>query len=169
VEAGLLTVYRDTCDGIREDQLRGFFVGWANPPRPATHLRLLQGSDHVVLALDTDADRVVGFITAIGDGILTAYIPYLEVLPDWQDRGIGTELTRRMLAQLKDLYAVDLLCDPALQPFYARFRMLPVAGMMLRRYELQAGRPAAPAVAPPASPLRPSLLARLIGRLRPKR
>ena len=161
-----MIAYLENCDGIREDQLGGFFVGWANPPKPAAHLRLLRGSDHVVLALDTDADRVVGFVTAVTDGVLTAYIPYLEVLPDWQDRGIGAELTRRMLERLKALYAVDLLCDPALEPFYARFRMLPVHGMMLRRYEWQSGD-ATPRTATPRA--KASLLARLLGRLWPKR
>jgi ribosomal protein S18 acetylase RimI-like enzyme len=77
---------------------------------------LLRGSSHVVLA--RDGRRVVGFITAISDGVLSAYIPLLEVLPDHQGRGIGKELTRRLLAQLEGLYMVDLSCDEDLVPFY---------------------------------------------------
>lgn len=161
-----MIVYQTDTRGIRAEQLKGFFVGWASPPRPETHLRILNGSDYICLALDTDRDGVVGFITAITDGVLTAYIPYLEVLPDWQDRGIGTELTRRMIEQLGDYYAVDLLCDPSLNPFYERFRMLPVSGMMLRRYELQGGRtrPAAPQNAARQPSLMEKLLARFLGK-----
>jgi len=76
----------------------------------------LRGSSHVVLA--RDGRRVVGFVTAISDGVLSAYIPLLEVLPDFQGRGVGKELTRRLLAQLDGLYMVDLSCDEELVPFY---------------------------------------------------
>ena len=39
-----------------------------------------------MLARD-DAGRVVGFVTAISDGVLSAYIPLLEVLPEYQGAG----------------------------------------------------------------------------------
>jgi hypothetical protein len=61
---------------------------------------------------------VVGFINAISDGLATAFLPWLEVLPDYQGRGIGRELTKRMLAELADLYSIDLTCDPELAPYY---------------------------------------------------
>lgn len=133
--------YRETAAGVAAAQLRGFFVGWPNPPSPETHLRLLVGSDHVVLALDGDNDGtgdVVGFATAISDGVLSAYVPLLEVLPAYQGRGIGSELMHRMLDQLRHLYMVDLLCEPDLQPFYARVGMRPSTGMLLRNYARQA-------------------------------
>ncbi len=130
--------YTTTLDGLAADHLRGgFFEGWPNPPTPETHLRLLQGSSHVVLAWDQE--QVIGFITAISDGVLSAYIPLLEVLPAYQGQGIGTELTRRMLEQLQSFYMIDLLCDARLQPFYARLGMQPVLGMVMRNYEHQNG------------------------------
>jgi GNAT superfamily N-acetyltransferase len=129
----------ESLDGIRPEDLTGFFVGWPNPPSPETHWRLLAGSDHVVLALDDASGRVVGFVTAISDGVLMAYLPLLEVLPDYQGRGIGTELVWRMLKRLRGLYGVDLLCEPELRPFYARLGMQPATGMALRRYDRQSG------------------------------
>ena len=131
--------YTDTVAGITSDQLEGFFEGWPNPPSPETHLRLLRQSDEVILAADDASSEVVGFITAISDGVLAAYIPLLEVRPDYRGRGIGTALVRRMLDRLSDLYMVDLLCDPELQPFYAALGMRPASGMMVRHYEHQAG------------------------------
>jgi ribosomal protein S18 acetylase RimI-like enzyme len=71
-------------------------------------------------------------ISAISDGVLAAYISFLEVLPDCQDEGIGSELTRRMLEQLGDLYMVDLVCDPELAPFYERQGMARLAGLAIR-------------------------------------
>lgn len=123
-------------------QLCGFFVGWPNPPSPETHLRILQQSDYVVLAVDDETHRVVGFVTAISDKILSAYIPLLEVLPEYQYRGIGRELMERMLIQLDGLYMIDLTCDPNLQKAYRQLGFQKMTAMMIRRFDCQSGRKA---------------------------
>jgi ribosomal protein S18 acetylase RimI-like enzyme len=111
-----LITYTNTADAITADQLRGFFVGWPVAPSPDRHLDVLRGSHAVELALD--GHRVVGFVTAISDGTMSAFIPLLEVLPEYQHQRIGTELVRRVLGQLEDLYMIDLCCDADLEPFY---------------------------------------------------
>jgi ribosomal protein S18 acetylase RimI-like enzyme len=131
--------YVDSVESVTADNLRGFFRGWPNPPSPETHRRLLASSDYIILAIEGESGNVIGFITAITDGVLSAYVPHLEVLPAYQRRGIGSELMRRMLARLQGMYGVDLCCDPDLQPFYERFGMRPLTGMVLRNYERQAG------------------------------
>ena len=100
--------------------LQGFFHGWKKPCDPQTHLRILEHSDRVVLAIDSECNRAVGFVTALTDTVQAAFIPLLEVLPDYQGRGIGTELMRRMLKSLEPIPAVDVTCDQSVQPFYAR-------------------------------------------------
>ena len=132
--------YRDSLEGIQPSHLSGFFDGWPDPPTPQTYLRLLHASDIVLLAWDGQARRVVGFITALTDGVLAAYIPLLEVLPAYQGQGIGSELVRRLLERLKDVYMIDLLCDEAVQPFYARLGLRPASGMMQRNYDNQSGK-----------------------------
>lgn len=84
-----MVTYCYSSQGITPDQLRGFFEGWPNEPTPETHLRLLQESDEVIIAVDEDTGAVIGFITAITDRVLSAYIPFLEVLPAYRRRGIG--------------------------------------------------------------------------------
>lgn len=135
----MAVVYTNSLAGVTPEHLGGFFVGWPNPPGPETHLRLLRGSDHVWLAREAETGQVVGFINALSDGVLSAFIPLLEVLPAYQRRGIGSELARRMLASLSDLYAVDLMCDPDLQPFYARLGGRPAGGVVWRRCDRQSG------------------------------
>ena len=98
--------YAGELTGVEPQHLDGFFVGWPSPPSPERHLEVLRRSSHVVVA--RDGERVVGFVTAISDGVLSAFIPLLEVLPEYQGRGIGTELVRRLLARLDGLYMVDL-------------------------------------------------------------
>ncbi len=114
-------------------------IEYTDSPSPETHLRLLENSDAFVLALE-ESGAVVGFVTALTDGVLCAYIPLLEVLPAYRGGGIGHELVRRMLSKFGDLYMVDLLCDPGLRPFYASMGMSPATGMMVRGYTNQAGR-----------------------------
>jgi ribosomal protein S18 acetylase RimI-like enzyme len=84
-----------------------------------------------VLARDEDG-RVVGFVSSLSDGELAAYVPLLEVLPEWQGRGIGTELVRRLLERLDGLYMVDVVCDDELVPFYEGFGMTRLRAMGLR-------------------------------------
>jgi ribosomal protein S18 acetylase RimI-like enzyme len=134
-----MITYTDSIQGLTAEHLQGFFVGWPNPPSPATHLRILAGSAAVVLARDDTTGNVVGFITAISDGVSCAYIPHLEVLPAYQGQGIGSELVRRMLARLRHLYMIDLICDADVQPFYERLGMRPFTGMILRNYDQQSG------------------------------
>lgn len=133
--------YFNTIDRIVPEHLSGFFVGWPNPPSPETHLRILAGSSFVVLAREDSSGPVVGFITAISDGVSCAYIPHLEVLPAYRGQGIGSELVRRMLERLRHLYMIDLICDADVQPFYARLDMRPYTGMIVRNYDRQSGAP----------------------------
>jgi ribosomal protein S18 acetylase RimI-like enzyme len=109
-----------TVDEIADDDLEGFFAGWKQPPSRRLHLAVLRASDRAVIAQDAETQAVVGFVSAISDGLIAAYITLLEVRPAYQRRGIGTELLRRMLDALEPLYMIDALCDERLLPFYQR-------------------------------------------------
>jgi GNAT superfamily N-acetyltransferase len=122
----------DSIEGIKATMLQGFFEGWKRPHPPEIHVEILRNSDHVVLAVDKDIGRVVGFITAITDHVQAAFIPLLEVLPAYRGRGIGSTLVSKMLEKLKGIPAVDLTCDADVQQFYTRFGMVPSVGMVLR-------------------------------------
>ena len=132
-------IYKNELDGISSDMLKGFFVDWPNPPNPETHLKLLKNSSKVIIAMDSKSNQVVGFITAISDGVLSAYIPLLEVLPAYKNKGIGRELVSRMLKELDDIYMIDLCCDDDLVPYYDKLGMRRTNGMVLRNYNRQSG------------------------------
>ncbi len=124
--------YRTSAAGLRWEQLDGFFVGWPVRPSAATLLDHLTRSYRCAVALDTSGDRVVGFATAISDGLLAASIPLVEVLPGWHERGIGTELMRSLFDQLAHLYQVDLSCDDDVRPFYEKLGMASGTAMIRR-------------------------------------
>ncbi|MBS1724740.1 MAG: GNAT family N-acetyltransferase [Armatimonadetes bacterium] len=119
-----------SADGIEAQNLKGFFEGWHAKPSQEAHLDLLRRSAHVVVAWH--GDDVVGFCTAITDGLMCAYVPLLEVLPEHRTSGLGSQIFSRMLELLARLYMVDLCCDPDMVTFYQRFGMAPVSGMVLR-------------------------------------
>jgi ribosomal protein S18 acetylase RimI-like enzyme len=110
----------------------GFFEGWPVPPSPALHLAHLRGAELVVVAVDLATDQVVGFVSAIGDGVLAAFIPLLEVLPAYRGRGIGGELVARLLRRLEGRYSIDLACDADLVPFYRRLGGTPGTAVLWR-------------------------------------
>ena len=130
--------YVTSLEGITSGDLAGgFWVGWPTPPTPTVHLAMLRGSEVVVLALDDatptgSPGRVVGFVHAIGDGVLSAFVPNLEVLPAWQGQGIGSELVRRLLDALGPRYVVDLVCDDDVVPFYERLGLSRYTAMIRR-------------------------------------
>lgn len=120
---------------ISEQDLEGFFVGWPNKPTLRAHLQQLQGSSRAIIAREAGTARIVGVITALTDDVLFAYISSLEVLPEYQGRGIGQDLVNAMFEQLKHVYAIDLVCDPDVQPFYAKTGLIPYHSMIARRRE----------------------------------
>ncbi len=131
-------VYKREMDNVSISD--GFFHGWPNPPSKEKYRQILENSYVAIVAIDDSNNEIIGFINAIGDGILSAYIPLLEVLPDYQRQGIGKNLVRKMLGKLSEIYMVDLSCDEELQPFYEKLGMMRSQGMMLRNYNNQSGR-----------------------------
>ena len=127
--------YRSDITDLSPEQIQGFFVGWKNPFPPETHLRMLTGSDLAQVAIDTETGRVVGFIAALTDNVQGAFITLLEVLPDYQGRGVGKALMEQMLDRLSHIQTIELMCDADLVPFYTQFGMKPSGGMVLRRRE----------------------------------
>jgi ribosomal protein S18 acetylase RimI-like enzyme len=127
--------YTDNVSNLTANQLVGFFVGWSDHPSPAAHLCILRGSYAVWLAFDDE--RCVGFINALSDGVFYASIPLLEVLPEYQRQGIGTELVRRMVATLGRMYAIDIVCDESVSSFYATKGFYRCVGMVKRTWANQ--------------------------------
>ena len=129
-------IFSSEVENLTPDQLRGFFAGWPKPPTPEALLALLVASHHRWVAIDQEKSICVGYITALSDGVLFGYISSLEVLADFQHRGIGSELARRMTHTLRDLYAIDLVCDEPLIEFYGRIGFEKCSGMVIRRRDL---------------------------------
>ena len=128
-------IYTDDLSNLKEEQLAGFFAGWPAHPDRETHLKILQQSYKVWTAMD--GDKCVGFINALSDGVFYSYIPLLEVLSGYQGKGIGAKLLQCMVESLKNMYAIDIVCDEDVVPFYKDKGFSRCAGMVKRNYEKQ--------------------------------
>ncbi|WP_040478399.1 GNAT family N-acetyltransferase [Longispora albida] len=118
--------------GLVPADLAGFFAGWPAAPTPEQHLAVLDGSYRAVIARDGEDGPAAGFVNLISDGVLTGFIPWLEVRPEYQGRGIGQELVRLVLAEAAHLYSVDLVCDAGLKPYYEKLGLFALTGMAHR-------------------------------------
>ena len=70
-----------------------------------------------------DGDLLVGFVDSVSNGVTDAYIQDLIVRPDYQGKGIGTDLMKKMIASLKEkhIYIISVIFEERLKPFYDRF------------------------------------------------
>ncbi|MDF1666037.1 MAG: GNAT family N-acetyltransferase [Planctomycetota bacterium] len=126
---------------LKPEQIQGFFVGWPNPPSPATHVRILERSFLSLVIIEEASEKVVAFVNCISDGVLTCYIPLLEVLPEFQGRGFGSTLIESLKNECKDFYMIDILCDSEILPFYGQLGFQKSTGALRRNYNAQSGRP----------------------------
>ena len=86
-----------------------------------------------------DGDILVGYVDSVSNGVTDAYIQDLTVHPDYQGKGIGTELMKRMIAKLKEnkIYMISVLYDEKLIPFYNRFGFFQMLCGQMQTYELE--------------------------------
>ena len=97
----------------------------------------LRNSFHFISVYDED--RLVGFGRIVSDGILHAMIYEMIVLPDYQNRGIGSEVLERLLKKCreKNIRDVQLFCAKGKRTFYEKhgFEARPndAPGMQLKK------------------------------------
>jgi GNAT superfamily N-acetyltransferase len=91
---------------------------WSSAEKPELLRKALLASHSVVTAWD--GSRLVGLGNAISDGHLVVYYPHLLVLPEYQGRGIGTELMRRLKARYDGFHQHMLIADGRALDFYRK-------------------------------------------------
>ena len=93
-------------------------VGWSAAEKPRDLYSALLGSHSLVTA--HAGPRLVGLGNAISDGHLVVYYPHLIVHPDYQVRGIGTQLMRMLMARYQGFHQHILVADGNAVEFYRR-------------------------------------------------
>lgn len=101
-------------------------ANWSSAQKPDRLLKALHHSHTVVTAWDDNI--MVGLGSAISDGFMVAYFPYLVVLPKYQRQGIGTEIVARLLEQYAGFHQLALIADGKAIDFYKHLGFEPAGG-----------------------------------------
>lgn len=93
-------IYSSTHE-LSPDSLERLFlsVGWESGKYPEKLSLAMKNYKSVFTAWD--GERLIGLVSAMDDGALTAYVHYLLVDPEYQKRGVG----RKLMEMVKDEYS----------------------------------------------------------------
>ena len=116
-------------DRIIPNELDCFFQDWKSPPSPEIKGELLDGADLIITARENG--KLIGFLTAISDGVMHAFITLVEVLKTHQGKGIGTHLMRLAVSHFKGYYDIVLITDSDKGAFYKKFVSMKSMGCIL--------------------------------------
>ena len=64
--------------------------------------------------------RLIGLGNALSDGYLVVYYPHLIVLPEFQGKGVGTEIMRRLKQKYETFHMQMLVADGRAIDFYEK-------------------------------------------------
>lgn len=100
------------------EQLRELFlsVDWSSGHYPDKLVLAMKGFSTVFSAWD--GDRLVGMICAMNDGIMTAYVHYLLIRPEYQGQKIGRELVRLVKEKYADYLRIIVIAYDTEMSFY---------------------------------------------------
>src|ERR1700761_7415401 len=91
---------------------------WSSAQKPELLQKALLASHSLITAWD--GDKLVGLGNAISDHYLVVYYPHLLVLPEYQGRGIGTEIMRRLKERYQGFHQHMLVADGRALDFYRK-------------------------------------------------
>lgn len=103
---------------LSADELKDLFlsVEWSSGSYPDKLEAAMKNCPTVITAWD--GDKLVGLINALDDGVMTAYIHYLLVRPEYQKKGIGKQLINDIKEKYKDYLRIVLVSYTPEAPFY---------------------------------------------------
>jgi len=124
-----MITYVDNIETVTPKQLEGFLAHWDFVPPLNTLLQILRGSNHILISKDSMTGEILGYIAVLSDAVSCGYISHLEVRTLHRNKGIGTELVKRMETKLETIPGIYLSCAPAMEQFYNRLGFKKITGM----------------------------------------
>ena len=105
-------------------------VGWTNyTDNPEMVKKAYENS---LLTLGAyDSDQLVGVIRTVGDGFSIVFVQDILVFPEYQRKGIGTQLLREVIERFSTAYQMMLMTDntPKTISFYQSLGFVKVDDM----------------------------------------
>jgi len=85
-------------------------VGWTNYSDKPEMLKNAYANSLKILGA-YENEKLLGIIRVVGDGYSIVFIQDILILPDYQHRGIGTALIKKILEMYQNVYQKELLTD----------------------------------------------------------
>lgn len=116
--------YKDMKD-FHEEDLKNLFlsVDWSSGHYPEKLVVAMKNFGTVFSAWD--GEKLVGLISSMDDGIMTAYVHYLLVNPEYQGVGIEKKLVKMATEYYKDFLRIVLVAYNNEIDFYKHCGFLP--------------------------------------------
>jgi GNAT superfamily N-acetyltransferase len=92
-------------------------VGWSRAANEEELREVLEAGPAVGA---WDGQRLVGFVRALSDGHLAAYVEDVMVHQDYRRGGVGDRIMSRLLGEIKRSANVSLFCERPVARFYER-------------------------------------------------
>lgn len=89
---------------------------WSSAEKPELLIPALRNSDSIVTA--RISGKLVGIGNALSDGFLVVYYPHMLVHPEYQGKGIGHAMMKRMQQKYKSFHQQILVADGNAIEFY---------------------------------------------------
>ncbi len=110
-------IFKDTHNLKKKDLQQLFLsVEWSSGHYPEKLVTAMKNFETVYTAWD--GNRLVGLICAMDDGIMTAYVHYLLVDPEYQGQGIGRRLVEMIKEHYRDYLRIVLVAYNGETGFY---------------------------------------------------
>ena len=100
------------------EQIQQLFVAvnWESAQYPQALVHGIANAQSLLTVWDDT--QLAGLMTAISDGSMNVFFPYLLIDPKYQGAGIGREMVCRMLGKYAPIYRKILVCDGIIAGFY---------------------------------------------------
>ena len=114
----LTDIQYKTTKNFSEKELRDLFlsVGWSSGNYPDKLVIAMRNSSSVFTAWD--GDKLVGLINVLDDNVMTAYVHYLLIMPEYQHIGIGKNLIKMVSENYNDYLRIVLIAYDKEIEFY---------------------------------------------------
>lgn len=105
------------------DQIIKLFksVEWESANYPKKLFKSLKNSETVITLYDEN--NLIGLMSAISDGGMNVYFPYLLIDPEYHGKGLGKITVEKMLEKYGGFYRKILVCSNEKVPFYTKCGM----------------------------------------------
>jgi ribosomal protein S18 acetylase RimI-like enzyme len=90
-------------------------VGWTRPASDEALAEVMKAGPAVGA---WDGEKLVGFVRALSDGHLVAYVEDVMVHEEYRRSGVGEKLMARLLEEIGSVAKVNLFCEEPVVRFY---------------------------------------------------